>query len=211
MQPSFEVALEAALQGGARLIQLREKDLLGQELETLARRAQELCRRYEANLIINNSPQVARTVGAVGVHFSENKIAQWESEAPADPGIEIPGGNACGQAASWTRRDSAPLIGFSAHSLDAVRNAEKASADYLVFGSIFKTPSHSDETPQGLAMLRSVTAATTLPVYAIGGITPERAALCRAAGAHGVAVIGAVWLAPDIASAVADFNAQLGE
>ena len=85
------------------------------------------------------------------------------------------------------------LIGASVHSLAQAHEAVSQGADFLVFGPIYDTPSKRQYgAPQGLAALERVAAASTRPVIAVGGITPERVAEVRAAGAAGIAVISAI-------------------
>lgn len=174
MRPDFFGALEAALRGGARLIQLREKNLSGAEFEALARRAHSLCAQHGATLLLNNAPGLAQVLGA-GLHQPETALAA-EGEFS--------------------------LRGASVHSLEATRRAAGQGAAYLVFGSVFETQSHPGAAPTGLQALREVCAIVEVPVFAIGGITAVNAQQCLAAGAHGVAIIGAVWDAPDIEAAV---------
>ncbi len=184
MQPSFDAALESALRGGARLIQLREKELPSHKLLQLALRAQRLCEGFSAELLINSHVDIARAAHTAGVHFPENEL-------PSDEARRTLGEHA--------------LCGVSVHSLEAARRAIEAGADYLVFGSVFSTASHPDAPPAGLKALREVVesaARTGTPVFAVGGINTHNAALCRQAGAHGAAVISAVWDAPDVEAAV---------
>ncbi|HEY0072906.1 MAG TPA: thiamine phosphate synthase [Abditibacteriaceae bacterium] len=173
MKPDFETALEAALRGGAQLIQLREKDLPPDELLALAQGAKELCEKYGATLIINGAPEVAQTLG-IGLHLPENTLFP----------------------------ENVDLWGASVHSLESAQRAAGQGTEYLVFGSVFPTQSHPDSVPAGLETLGKVCAAVQIPVFAIGGITCGNARLCLDAGAHGIAVISAVWDAADVEIAV---------
>ena len=87
-------------------------------------------------------------------------------------------------------------IGASVHDLPTADARRREGADYLVVGTIFATPTHPEATPGGPALIRRI-AETGLPIIAIGGIGPDRLGAVRAAGAHGVAVIRAVWEEPD--------------
>jgi thiamine-phosphate pyrophosphorylase len=173
MKPNFESALEAALRGGAPLIQLREKDLSENELLLLAKRAQNLCEEYNATLLLNGAPEIARALN-VGLHLPEGA-----------PLIQ-----------------KFVLCGASVHSLESARRVAEQGADYLVFGSVFETQSHPDANPAGLEKLREVCGAVDVPVFAIGGITTQNAESCFAVGAYGIAVIGAAWDAENIELAV---------
>jgi thiamine-phosphate pyrophosphorylase len=96
------------------------------------------------------------------------------------------------------------------HAVDEAIAAAKAGADWLFFGPVYDTPSkRAYGAPQGLAALERVTTAVDVPVIAIGGITPERVADVRGAGAHGVAVISAILAAADPAAATRGFLDRL--
>jgi thiamine-phosphate pyrophosphorylase len=177
MQPSFESALEAALHGGARWIQLREKDLAIRDLMDLALQAQQLCARYGAMLSINSRIEVARAARAAGVHLPGTGITASHARTALKPSA---------------------LIGQSVHSVQAAQRATVEGADYLVFGSVFPTASHPGNAPQGLDALREITAATKLPVFAIGGIDVPRIGPCLKAGAYGVAVLSGAWQATNV-------------
>lgn len=186
MRPNFSDALSAALDGGARLVQLREKDISHPELFDLARAAKTICDAHGAQLVVNGSMEIARAIGA-HLHLPE---AASVADARRALGREY-------------------SLGQSVHSLAAAQRAQNEGADYLVFGSVFPTASHPGSTPGGIEALRQVAQELEIPIFAIGGVTPVNCADCLAAGAHGVAVMRAVWHAPDMAAAVADFNALL--
>jgi thiamine-phosphate pyrophosphorylase len=178
MRPDFATALEAALHGGARLIQLREANTQAVERAELAKITRYLCRRYGARWLWNGEESTARTLGADGVHWPQRAIPRAQQQI---------GDNF--------------LRGASVHSLEAAHKAVAAGANYLVFGSVWETQSHPGAAPAGLEALREVCAASPVPVFAIGGVTSARVAECRAVGAHGVAVMRAVWDAHDIEAA----------
>ena len=92
-----------------------------------------------------------------------------------------------------------------------MRNAFEAGANFVTFGSVFATPGKKSQAARGLDALREVCAATTLPVFAIGGITRENARACLDAGAHGVAAIRAVMAATSARRAVREFAEVMGE
>lgn len=181
MQPSFEAALEAALDGGARWIQLREKDVAQRDLMELAVQAQQLCARYGAMLSINARADIACAVHATGVHLPEHELAPREARGVLQAGA---------------------MVGQSVHSVQSAQRATNEGVDYLVFGSVFPTASHPGRAPQELNALREVTKATHLPVFAIGGIDASRIPSCLEAGAHGVAVLSAAWRVADVTEAV---------
>jgi thiamine-phosphate pyrophosphorylase len=97
------------------------------------------------------------------------------------------------------------LIGISTHSVDEVRRANHDGADYVVFGPIFDTPSkHRFGPPVGLEALAEVCRQSTIPVFAIGGMTSARVRDVRRAGAYGVAVISAIVARHDVAAATTE-------
>ncbi len=90
------------------------------------------------------------------------------------------------------------LVGASVHGLEEVRALGASLPDFLLVGAIYPTRSHPGDAPGGVGRLREVAVvAAGVPLVAIGGVTPERVAELRGAGAHGVAVLGAVWMHPD--------------
>jgi thiamine-phosphate diphosphorylase len=188
MQPSFEVALIAAMRGGARLVQLREKTLPPRDVLSLAIKAQRVCETFGAQVVVNGRADIARAAHLAGVHLPENDLA------PRDVRATI------GQHA---------LCGVSVHNLETAQRASDEGADYLVFGSVFPTASHPNGHVAGLEMLRQVCDSIHKPVFAIGGVTAQNAAQCLEAGAHGVAVISAVWQSSDVQKAVHELNAAL--
>lgn len=101
------------------------------------------------------------------------------------------------------------ITGESIHSVDAVRRAEDAGADYVVAGTIFNSPSHPGVPPAGLGFLAEVCRAVSIPVIAIGGITPEKARGCIDAGAAGVAVLSTIMRAVDPREAAAEYRRAL--
>ncbi len=181
MQPSFATALEAALHGGARWIQLREKDLPLTDLLEIARQAQEQCASLGAMLSINVHADMAGSLGASGVHLPEQGLAPHQAREVLHKGA---------------------LVGQSVHSVQSAQRATEQGADYLVFGSVFPTASHPGSAPRELDALYEVAAATHLPVFAIGGIDASRTRSCLEAGAYGVAVVSAAWQTHNVSEAV---------
>lgn len=178
MQPAFEAALRRSLEGGARLIQLREKALSPDEFRLLATTSQRLCAQFGATLLLNSQPQIARETGC-GAHFPEREISNLEYS-------------------------KLQMDGASVHSVGSAQRAEKLGADYVVFGAIFPTSSHPNEAAQGLGKLREVTRSVSIPVYAIGGIGDAQSVKsCLQNGAFGVAVRSAVWQSAEVAETVA--------
>jgi thiamine-phosphate pyrophosphorylase len=158
---------------GQRWIQIREKDMEGRALVELARFAVREASVASARVLINDRLDVALAANAAGVHLGEQSLP-----------LEV--------VADWRRSAGRPdfMIGVSTHSLEAARAAERGGADYVFFGPVFATPSKAEYgAPQGIARLREVCAAVTIPVLAIGGVTYENMFVCLEAGAAGVAAI----------------------
>ena len=169
--------LEAALDGGVKAIQLREKNLGGGKLFFLAEAARKLTSNYHARLFINDRIDVALAVDADGVQLSTVSI-------PIETARGLVGGE--------------KLLGVSTHSLQQAEEAERLGADFVLFGPVYFTPSKAPYgAPQGLAALKKIVEKISLPIYAIGGIKPENIAEARGTGSRGVALISAIMSAAD--------------
>ncbi len=176
--PDLLSALESALQGGVRLIQLREKDLSSPKLKRIAEKALELTRFYGARLLLNGSPELAADIGADGVHL---------------------GIHSCQIPSARIILGERSLIGYSAHSLQESESAAEQGADFITFSPIYHTASKAQYgQPQGLQSLGNICDNSPIPVYALGGITINRVSEVFNAGAYGVAVISAILAATDI-------------
>lgn len=164
--------LEQALDGGVKAIQLREKDLSGRDLFSLAERSHKLCQAYDAALFINDRIDVAMAVDAAGVQLSQTSLPVITTRALLGP---------------------QKLIGVSTHSLRETKEAEQAGADFVLFGPVYFTASKAAYgAPQGLPALKTIVDNISLPVYAIGGITPENIESTKKLGVRGVALISAI-------------------
>lgn len=185
----LEDTIVHAAQAGAKAFQLREKHLPDDEFRALAIKIAALLKPFGAFLFLNTFETIAEELG-LHVHLPEQSIYRIESIR--------------------NRRGGNVLIGASTHSLESAKAAERAGADLILFGPVFETESKKKfGSPQGVERLKTVCGEVKLPVFAIGGITPERAKECRSVGAHGVACISAVMEAPDVGLAVQQFGAVL--
>jgi len=166
--------VERLCEGGARLVQLREKLLSPREFYGEAEAALAAARRWGARLIINDRADVALALGADGVHLGQDDLPPAAARALLGEGA---------------------VIGFSTHSLEQASEAAGMPVNYVAVGPIFQTSSKERPDPVvGLEGLRRVreSLGETFPLVAIGGITRERARAVIEAGAASVAVIGAL-------------------
>jgi thiamine-phosphate pyrophosphorylase len=168
---------------GVDWVQIREKDLSARELAALTRQAVQTVAKYStqktrARVIVNDRLDVAIAGRAGGVHLGEKSLP------PAEAKRLIQSAQAKGLLADDF------LLGVSRHTCDAAKAAETDGANYIFFGPVFATPSKAAfGPPQGLARLTEVCRAVSIPVLAIGGITPENSKACLQAGAAGIAAI----------------------
>ncbi len=186
----FIAALQAAAQAGIKVVQLREKDLTPREIYALAVEARSVLAPLGAHLLVNDRADIACAAQLSGVHLTTTSLS------PAAARCCLPAG---------------ALVGVSTHTRVEAQFAEQFGADFITFGPVYATASKAlYGEPRGVAALRDVCAAVRIPVFALGGITPERIPPCLDAGAHGVAAISALTDVPDIAAAVAAFAEALG-
>ena len=186
----FLSAVESALKGGIRALQLREKDLGHLALPVLARQVKTLTQKYNASLIINGQAEVAHAVGAEGVHLPESCAASVPEIRKKFPRL---------------------LIGVSTHSLEKAREVEVLGADFVTFSPIYDTQSKKEYgPPQGLEKLREVVQTVNIPVLALGGITRDRVTPVLQTGAFGVALISGIWSSGNIEKSVFEYIQYFG-
>jgi thiamine-phosphate pyrophosphorylase len=183
-------AVEGALDGGIRAVQLREKDLPGKEMYLLAARMRELTARHGARLLVNDRVDVALAVGADGVHLGVSSMPP---------------------SAARTLLGEEALIGCSTHGIRELREAAARGADFATFGPVYPTPSKAVYGPPvGVAALSEACRGTTIPVFALGGVGPHNAGEAMAAGAFGIALIKGVVAASDPRGAAAELVTRIG-
>lgn len=175
-----DVVREAAL-GGVNAVQLREKHLAPIALVDLGLHVRDAC-TDRALFFVNADLGAALTLVADGVHLPEDGPSVAEAR---------------------DRLGDRVLISRAVHSLDAAQRAEDEGADIVQAGTVFETASKPGAMTLGIHGLRAICEAVRVPVIAIGGITPDNAASVMAAGAAGVAVIGAIFDADDPRAAAA--------
>ena len=178
----LERVLREALRAGAPAVQLRAKGATARETLGLAQALLPVVRARGALFFVNDRLDVALAAGADGIHLG-----------PDDPPVKA--------VRQVTGEDF--LVGYSTHDPEEAARAEADGADYLGCGTVYRTSNKPDAGEViGLSGLRRVVNAVSIPVIAIGGITPERAGDVSGAGAAGMAVIGAVMSAADPGEAV---------
>ncbi|MCU0244568.1 MAG: thiamine phosphate synthase, partial [Acidobacteria bacterium] len=181
---------EAAVRGGATVVQLRAKDLPARDFAALA---SETARRLAATgvpLLVNDRVDIALACGATGVHLGQDDLPVPDARRVLGPGA---------------------VIGVSVNTPDEARRAAAEGADYVGAGPAFATSTKDTPLavlgPEGIARIKR---AAVVPVVAIGGITAANAASLAAAGADGVAVVSAVLGSPDPEGAAADLARAFG-
>ncbi len=167
---------EAALAGGADCLQLREKDLSDGQLLERARALADLCHRHDALLIVNDRPDIAVLAGADGVHVGQDDLPVEAVRRIVGPDL---------------------VIGKSTHTLEQALAAAREDPDYIAVGPMFPSVTKPQDHIAGLETLRQVAGQVTIPLVAIGGITPENCPDVLAAGAQAVAICHAVIAQPD--------------
>jgi thiamine-phosphate pyrophosphorylase len=161
-------------------MQLRLKHASGRELLAAARTIAAMCRERGAMLIVDDRADVAMLAGAAGVHLGQDDLPL--------------------EAARRLLGDA--IIGISTHSVEQAITAERGGADYVGFGPLYPGGLRNNAAGKGLAMLREVRAAVSIPIVAIGGITEATMPEALAAGADACAIITDVVRAPDVAAKV---------
>jgi thiamine-phosphate pyrophosphorylase len=178
----------ALIRGGARLLQLRAKNLAGRDLLALAREVAELAHASGASIIVNDRADVARLAGADGVHVGQDDLSPEVARRVMPTGV----------------------LGVSTHTPAQLDEALRGPATYLAIGPVFATGTKDTGYESvGLDVVARAAARCDRPLVAIGGITLERAPAVLAAGASAVAVISDLLVGDPVARARA-YVAALG-
>ena len=181
--------LERIAAAGPAGIILREKDLTPEEYRTLAEGVLAVCRAYQVPCVLHSFPDVARALGAEGLHLPLPLLRALPPEER-----------------KWFR-----MLGASCHSVAEAREAEALGCTYLTAGHVFATDCKKGLEPRGLAFLQAVCQAVDIPVWGIGGIVPENIGPVLAAGARGGCVMSGLMTCADPAALLAAFRAGAGE
>jgi len=188
-----EALLQAALNGGVDIVQLREKALGRDEVERSARTFRRLCDTYSALFIVNDDPYLARTCNADGVHVGQDDVAAAEAR-------ELLGPEA--------------IVGLSTHSEQQLAASAEQPVDYVSVGPVWETPTKEGRPGVGLGLVEHAAANAPHPFFAIGGVDPGNAGEVVAAGARRLGVVRAIRDADDptaIAEALRRSLAAVGE
>jgi 8-oxo-dGTP diphosphatase len=161
--------LEQALARGLRLVQVREKELRGKALRDLAARVIGLAHAHGARVLVNGSPQLARELGADGVHLTSAQLKEIR------------------------QRPDLGLVGASCHDADELARAQELGADFAVLGPVAPTPTHPGAAGLGWARLAALLKDCPLPVYALGGLKPADLETAWRHGAHGISMMRGAW------------------
>jgi thiamine-phosphate pyrophosphorylase len=154
--------VNAAVRSGVDIIQVREKDLDARALYQLVCQIRDAAAGTPARILVNDRLDIALAASLDGVHLPANGL----------PAARV--------------RPLVRMMGCSTHTLEEALEAERAGADFVIFGAVFDTPG---KNPVGLDALRKVCAAVKIPVLAIGGVNLENTSQVMDAGASGIAAI----------------------
>jgi thiamine-phosphate pyrophosphorylase len=182
---SLLTAVEEALKGGLKAVQLREKDLGTRDLLDMSYKMRYLTRTYGAKLFINDRVDIALAVEADGVHLGRESIPVHAVKKTFQNKLNI---------------------AVSTHNLDEALEAERGGADFITLGPVYHTPSkikYGD--PIGIETLRNIKAKISIPLFAIGGMKLDNVAEVKETGAHGVALISAILTAEHIKETTDEF------
>jgi thiamine-phosphate pyrophosphorylase len=178
--------VSAALKGGARLIQYRQKSVEARDQAVQARELNELCLASGASLIINDNVELARQINAAGVHLGRDDMSVTEARR---------------------QLGTNKIIGVSCYNQMALAKAAIASgADYIAFGAFFPSQIKPDAVRAELALIIEAKKKFAIPIVAIGGISLQNAPQLIAAGADAVAVISDLFNAPNITAQASAFQ-----
>ena len=167
-------AVRLAIEGGATMIQLREKDLSSAEYAELGRSILDVCRRSGVPLIVNDDAEAALMLEAEGVHVGQKDL-------DAKSVREIIGGRM--------------ILGVSAETVEQARKAEAEGADYIGVGAMFSTSTKSDAGLVDIETLRDICSSVSIPVVAIGGISKDNLHMLAGTGIAGISVVSAIFSA----------------
>lgn len=186
----LEDAVRLALEGGATFLQLREKDLSGEQFEAEAKRLMPLAKSYNVPFVINDDVELAVKCGADGVHVGQSDIKGRDIRAIIGPDM---------------------ILGVSANTVETAKRAEQSGADYIGVGAVFGTSTKKDAKNVSMELLKEICQSVSIPVVAIGGISEKNILELCGSGIYGVSVISAIFAAKDIEKASANLKKLCGQ
>ena len=178
--------VEQALRGGVTCVQLREKSLGVPAILVEAEEIGALCRSYGVPFLINDRVEIALQCGADGVHVGQKDRAAREVRRLLGPNR---------------------ILGVSARTVEQAVQAERDGADYLGVGAVFSTSTKADAMPVSYETLQAICRAVSIPVVAIGGIQRENLLSLAGSGVDGMALVSAIFAAPDVETASRELRA----
>ncbi len=185
---SLEQCVEEAILGGATFIQLREKEATPAEQRALALSLRDICHAAGVPFVIDDDVELAREIGADGVHVGQQDTSCAKARALLGDGA---------------------IVGVSAHTVAEAEAAWEAGADYLGVGAMHATATKTDAVGVTPEELRRICQAVPIPVVAIGGMNARTAGELSGTGAAGAAVVSAIFAAADCRIATAELRRQL--
>ncbi len=186
--PAIEEVVSLALEGGAQMIQFRDKEFSDEEFLVLAERIKKITQKKNIPLIINDRVNIAKSIDADGVHLGQDDMPLKEAR-------EILG------------KDK--IIGISTNKIEQAKEAEKQRADYIGLGPVFKTSSKEIKNTIGTEMIKQVLSLVEIPVFPIGGINLSNLEQVIKAGSKRIAVISAVIGQKDVKEAAQELLRRL--
>ena len=182
--------VKEALEGGATFLQIREKNLVYPEFVKLATEVKAVTDAYHIPYVVDDDVELAKEIDADGVHIGQSDLALVEARRVLGPD---------------------KIIGVSAHSVAEAIEAERNGADYLGVGSVFTTSTKLDAEAVSKATLKEICEAVSIPVVAIGGIQKDNMLQLKGTKVDGVAVVSAIFAAPDVRQAAKELRMTADE
>lgn len=170
-------AVEKAIQGGATMVQLREKGSDYEEKKALALECQSICKKYHVPFIVNDDVHLAKEIGADGVHVGQDDMAAMHAREILGPDC---------------------IVGVTAKTVEQAVSAQNAGADYLGSGAIFGSTTKMDAKSMTMDQLNEICNSVDIPVVGIGGIEAKNVAMLKGSGIAGIAVVSAVFAAENV-------------
>ncbi len=182
--------VKEALEGGATFLQIREKNLVYPEFVKLATEVKAVTDAYHIPYVVDDDVELAKEIDADGVHIGQSDLVLVEARRVLGPD---------------------KIIGVSAHSVAEAIEAERNGADYLGVGSVFTTSTKLDAEAVSKAALKEICEAVSIPVVAIGGIQKDNMLQLKGTKVDGVAVVSAIFAAPDVQQAAKELRMTADE